>query len=73
MLDLYSFDPADQTDTVEWLPGDEREALRLILLEDRSYCEAAGALDVSEGEVQTRLLRAHRWLVPSGVDVPPLD
>lgn len=63
MLDLYDVNRSEAPDELaEWLPGDEHEALRLVLLEDRSYSEAAGALDVTEGEVQARLLRAHRRL-----------
>jgi DNA-directed RNA polymerase specialized sigma24 family protein len=70
MLDLYELDEMPISAS-ERLSGEEREALRLIYSEDRSYSEAADALDVSEGEVQTRLLRAHRRLVPH--DVPLLD
>jgi predicted lipoprotein with Yx(FWY)xxD motif len=44
------------------LSRSERQALRLVLAEDKSYREAARILRCSEGEVQTRLLRARNRL-----------
>lgn len=74
MFDLYNFDRSETpNDLAGWLPGEESEAVRLVLLEGRSYSEAAGTLAVTEGEVQARLLRAHRRLVPSSTEAPALD
>ena len=63
MLELLDFEPAAAPyDYSSLLPGAERQALRLVLLEDRTYREVASLLDVSEGEIQTRLLRARQCL-----------
>jgi len=63
MLELLEFKPAAAPyDYSSLIPGAERQVLRLVLLEDKTYGEAARLLDVSEGEIQTRLLRARRRL-----------
>lgn len=68
MLELLDFQPAAAPyDYSGVIPGGERQALRLVMFEDKSYREAAGLLAVSEGEIQTRLLRARKRL--NAVDV----
>jgi DNA-directed RNA polymerase specialized sigma24 family protein len=63
MLELLEFEPAAAPyDYSGLIPGAERQVLRLVLFEDKSYREAACALDISEGEIQTRLLRARKRL-----------
>ena len=65
MLELLDFEPAAAPyDYSGVILGAERQALRLVLFEDKSYREAAGLLAVSEGEIQTRLLRARKCLSP---------
>jgi len=54
------------------LPPDQREVLLLVALEDMSYSEAAGALEIPIGTVMSRLARAREKLramlsgLPSG-------
>ena len=42
----------------------EFDAHRIVLVEGKSYSEAAIMLDVSEGEIQTRVLRVQRCATP---------
>jgi DNA-directed RNA polymerase specialized sigma24 family protein len=51
------------------LTQDDRGALHLVYLEDRSYQEAADILGVSHSEVTARLLRARHVLSPHAVDL----
>jgi RNA polymerase sigma factor (sigma-70 family) len=44
-------------DLLEELPGDQREALRARLLDERDYIEIAGAAGVSEAAVRKRVSR----------------
>jgi RNA polymerase sigma-70 factor (ECF subfamily) len=44
------------------LPPDQREVLLLVALEDMSYAEAAGALEIPIGTVMSRLARAREKL-----------
>jgi predicted DNA-binding protein (UPF0251 family) len=45
----------------------ELEAHRMVVLEGRSYSEAASVLAVSEGEIQTRVLRMQKRVAPGSV------
>jgi RNA polymerase sigma factor (sigma-70 family) len=63
--------PARETDTlvlrdldlaIRRLPPDQREVLLLVALEDMSYAEAAGALEIPIGTVMSRLARAREKL-----------
>jgi RNA polymerase sigma factor (sigma-70 family) len=50
---------------LERLPADARTALRLRVVEERSYAEIAGTLGVSEPTVRARVSRALRSLAAS--------
>jgi RNA polymerase sigma-70 factor (ECF subfamily) len=63
--------PARETDTlvlrdldlaIRRLPPDQREVLLLVALEDMSYAEAAGTLEIPIGTVMSRLARAREKL-----------
>ena len=53
------------------LPPDQREVLLLVALEDMSYSEAAGALEVPIGTVMSRLARAREKLRAMLSGLPP--
>lgn len=66
--DLLSFDGAADTETrlmatraleaVDRLPEDQRDVMMLVCVEELSYAEAAGVLEVPIGTVMSRLSRA---------------
>lgn len=45
------------------LPGEQREAIALVLVEGLGYAEAAGVLDIPVGTLTSRLLRGRAALV----------
>jgi RNA polymerase sigma-70 factor (ECF subfamily) len=53
------------------LPPDQREVLLLVVLEDMSYDEAAGALGIPIGTVMSRLARAREKLRAMFSGLPP--
>jgi len=53
------------------LPPDQREVLLLVVLEDMSYDEAAGALGIPIGTVMSRLARAREKLRAMLSGLPP--
>ena len=53
------------------LPPDQREVLLLVALEDMSYSEAAGALEIPIGTVMSRLARAREKLRAMLSGLPP--
>ncbi len=53
------------------LPPDQREVLLLVALEDMSYAEAAGALEIPIGTVMSRLARAREKLRAMLSGLPP--
>ena len=53
------------------LPPDQREVLLLVALEDMSYSEAAGALEIPIGTVMSRLARAREKLRAMLAGLPP--
>lgn len=72
--------PARQTDALELrdldlairrLPPEQREVLLLVVLEDMSYDEAAGTLDIPIGTVMSRLARAREKLRAMLSGLPP--
>jgi len=72
--------PARETDTlvlrdldaaIRRLPPDQREVLLLVALEDMSYSEAAGALEIPIGTVMSRLARAREKLRDMLSGLPP--
>lgn len=50
-------------DAVHALPGDQREAVALVLIEGLSYAEAAQVLGVPAGTLTSRLVRGRQALI----------
>lgn len=79
--DMLEFaQPARESDTlvlrdldaaIRRLPPDQREVLLLVALEDMSYSEAAGALEIPIGTVMSRLARAREKLRAMLSGLPP--
>jgi RNA polymerase sigma-70 factor (ECF subfamily) len=57
-----SLDPLPLTALMDRLPPDQREALRLRVLDEREYAEIARELECSEAVVRQRVSRATRSL-----------
>lgn len=57
---------------IQALPTDQRDVLILVCLENFTYREAAGILDVPVGTVMSRLSRA-RTALADGLMAPPRD
>lgn len=53
---------AEMSRAIDQLPGDQREALLLVVLEGVSYEEAAGILEIPAGTLMSRLYRARTAL-----------
>lgn len=53
---------AEMARAVDALPGDQREALLLVVLEGFGYAEAAGILSIPTGTLMSRLSRARAAL-----------
>lgn len=53
---------AEAARAIQRLPGDQREALLLVVVEGASYSEAAAILDIPEGTLMSRLGRARTAL-----------
>lgn len=53
---------AEMARAIDTLPGDQREALLLVVLEGQSYSDAAGILSIPMGTLMSRLGRARAAL-----------
>ncbi len=63
-------DLADLSHAVAALPGEQREALLLVVLGGLSYKEAAEVLDIAQGTLMSRIARARAALRAAGGENP---
>jgi RNA polymerase sigma factor (sigma-70 family) len=55
--ELAAIGHVDVTEALEWLPANERDAVRARVIEDRDYHDIAGELECSESVVRQRVSR----------------
>ncbi len=48
---------------MERLPGEQREAVALVMIEELSYAEAAQVLEIPTGTLTSRLVRGRQALL----------
>lgn len=69
----HGLDLAAVREAVEELPEEQRLAVKLVLLENHSYSEAASLLDIPEGTLTSRLSRGRGALIARFLDVGDRD